>query len=456
MSSVDLFGSWASLAELWWTRHGGPTLGAPPHRLHLLVEYAREYSPFYRKHYAGLPARGVPLAALPPVSKPQLMAQFDRWATDRRIRLRELRAFVGDPHRIGERFLEGYWVWTSSGTTGVPGIFVQDAQAMAVYDALVAARLEEAPLRALAAGGRSALVVATGGHFASIASWERRRRAFPSLDARSFSVLEPLPRLVERLNAFQPAVLAGYPSVLAMLAGEREAGRLASAPALIWSGGEHLGLAAREAIERAFGCPVMNEYGTSECLAIAHECRAGWMHLNQEWVALEAVQRDGTPTPPGELSHSTLLTNLANWAQPVIRYDLGDRIVPAGAPCACGSPLPAFRLEGRTEETLALRSPRGAAVRLAPLALTTVVEEAAGARRFQIAKVGPARLALRFERAPGERLGKVRARAALALKSWLALQSLPNVELVQDPAPPRVDPSSGKLRSVVVEDRAPG
>jgi phenylacetate-coenzyme A ligase PaaK-like adenylate-forming protein len=149
-----------------------------------------------------------------------------------------------------------------------------------------------------------------------------------------------------------------------------------------------------------------------------------------------------------------LLTNLANWVQPVIRYDLGDRIVPASGRCSCGSPLPAFRLEGRTEETLALRSPHGASVRLAPLALTTVVEEAAGANRFQIAQVGPARLALRFEKAPGARLGKVRARAAGALKSWLALQSLPNVELVMDPAPPRIDQPSGKLRSVVVEDRA--
>ncbi len=458
MSSTDLFTGWASLAQLWWTRHGGLPFDTPADRLDLLVRYAREYSPFYRDLYEGLPARAVPIASLPPVSKAQLMAHFDAWATDRRIRLRDVKRFMSARARIGERLLERYWAWTSSGTSGRPGIFVQDPQAMRIYDALMAVQMEEAPWRspqpgsALAPNARAALVVATGGHFASIACWERMRHRFPSFDARSFSILDPLPSLVAGLNDFQPGMLSGYATILGMLADEQAAGRLDIAPSRIWSGGEHLTPATRAAIERVFDCPVMNEYGASECLSIAHECHEGWMHLHHEWVVLEGVDRDGLPTPPGETSHTTLLTNLANWVQPVIRYDLGDRIVAAARPCACGNPLPAFRVEGRTEEPLALRPARGAAIRLAPLALSTVVEEAAGAHRFQIAQVGPARLALRFAGRPG---AKVRARAAAALKSWLRVQSLPDVELVQDPAPPRFDQPSGKLRTVVVEEARP-
>ena len=41
---------------------------------------------------------------------------------------------------------------------------------------------------------------------------------------------------------------------------------------------------------------------------------------------LEPVDRDYRPTPPGELSHTVLLTNLANAVQPIIRYDLGDSV----------------------------------------------------------------------------------------------------------------------------------
>lgn len=33
-----------------------------------------------------------------------------------------------------------------------------------------------------------------------------------------------------------------------------------------------------------------------------------------------------------------LLTNLANHAQPILRYNLGDRIAVNPEPCACGSP----------------------------------------------------------------------------------------------------------------------
>jgi phenylacetate-CoA ligase len=458
--SSELFETWASLAELWWTRSGGLPMIEPRRRLETLVRYAREHSPFYREHYAHLPPQGLVLGDLPPVARPQLMERFDDWATDRRLRLREVREFLSDRSRVGQRFLERYWVWKSSGTSGFPGIFVQDAQALAVYDALVTAQLGNAPwragapLRAFAGGMRAALVVATGDHFASITSWERTRRANPALDSRAFSVLDPLARLVEQLNAFRPGVIAGYPSALALLAEERARGRLRIAPVVAWSGGEHLAPAARAAIETAFDCPVMNEYGASECLSIAHECEQGWMHLHHEWVVVEGVDRDGSPTPPGDISHDTLITNLANWAQPVIRYAIGDRTMVAPRPCACGNPLPAFRVEGRMEETLALRPARGAPVRLLPLALSTVIEEVAGTHRFQIAQLGPQRLALRIATAEGgPAAGRVRAKAAAAVKALLRSQSLTNVELVQDPAPPRLDQPSGKLRCVVIEDR---
>jgi len=454
---MDPYRTWANLAELWWSRHGmASPFDARAQRLDALVRYARARSPFYRDLYAGLPV-DLPLEALPRVSKPQLMARFDDWATDRRIRLREVEAFLADRTRIGDAFLGHYRIWKSSGTSGTPGIFVQDEHALGVYDALVAAQIEDIPwsagsaARALAANGRSALVVANADHFASIASWERLRRRMPLLEARSFSALAPLAELARELEAFAPAILSGYPSMLSLLADEHAAGRLAIAPSLIWSGGEHLAPAARRAIERAFGCPVMNEYGASECMSIAHECREGWMHLHNEWVALEGVDDDGLPTAPGKLSRTCLLTNLANWIQPVIRYDLGDRITAAKAPCTCGNPRPAFRVEGRVEATLVMRSPKGRRVRLTPLAISTVVEGKAQGHRFQVAQIGPERLALRLEGSDAQVSG-VRRRAVDALRAWLRLQSLPNVTVVQERKRPRLDPRSGKLHDVVIED----
>jgi phenylacetate-CoA ligase len=468
--SIDPFeaalGFWnccANVADLWWSRHGGlaPVEGVASQRLRALVRHARDASPFYKRHYSHLPEKGPALGELPTGSKAQLMASFDDWCTDRRVRRAGVERFLADRSHVGETFL-GYHAWKSSGTSGTPGIFLQDARAMAVYDALIAVQFDRIALdpacgpRMWAGSGRAALVVATGDHFASITSWEHLSRSNPASDRRSFSVLAPTKRLVAQLNEYQPALLASYPSVLELLAEDRDAGRLDIAPALVWSGGEHLGEAAHVAIEKSFGCRVMNEYGASECLSIAFGCREGWMHLNSEWVILEAVDALGNAVAPGELSHSVLVTNLANHLQPIIRYDLGDRVTMLPVPCACGSPLPALRVEGRGDATVEMRTARGVPVRLAPLALSTVVEEAAGEHRFQIAQTAPDRLAVRFDAGASEaQRTRVWRRASRALESYLASQSLPDVRVVLDRAPPRLDPRSGKLHAVTIETPCP-
>jgi phenylacetate-CoA ligase len=457
-AAVGFWNCCANVGQLWWSRHGGVGAGnLAARRLPRLVRFAREASLLYRNLYAHLPNGDPALRELPTTTKARLMERFDDWSTDPRVKLADVERFLADRTRIGETYLGRYNVWKSSGTTGTPGIFLQDAHAMAVYDALLAAQFDAVALGEAAAGlwaggGRAALVVATGDHFASITSWQHLTRGYPGMGRRSFSVLEPTAQLVEQLNDYQPAFLASYPSVLSLLAAERSAGRLRIAPALIWSGGEHLGEAARISIEEAFGCRIMNEYGASEGLSIAYGCREGWMHVNSEWVILEGVDREGRPTPPGELSHTTLLTNLANWIQPVIRYDLGDRVLASPEPCACGNPLPAIRVEGRTDAIVQMRTAHGAAVALAPLALSTVVEDAAGEHRFQIAQTAPDRLVVRFDAAGGKAArAAVWQRASRALASYLRTQSLPNVRVRLDASPPRLDATSGKLHAVTVE-----
>ena len=452
---ADFLDCCARLAELWWTRQAGTSAsGLAAGRIDALVAHARAHSPLYGALYRGLAARP-PLSDLPPVSKAQLMARFDDWSTDREVRRRDVERFLAT-RGVGELYLGRYHAWKSSGTTGVPGIFLQDGHALAVYDALVAAQFQMLPwtaerlARMAAAGGRAALVAATGEHFAGITSWEHLRRAYPGPAARSFSVMAPTAELVAALNDFRPAVLAAYPSVLAILAGERRRGRLAIEPALAWSGGEFLAPATRAAIERAFGCPVINEYGASECLSIAHECAHGVLHVNADWVALEGVDARGDPVPPGEISHTTLLTNLANWLQPVIRYDLGDRITRLAQACACGSALPGIRVDGRKDDIVSLRAPGGARVRLPPLALATVVEESADVHRFQLVQDGESHLALRIDPSEAAR-GLAWKRAAPALRAYLKRQGLSNVGVSLGRGAPRVDARSGKLRAVVVE-----
>jgi phenylacetate-coenzyme A ligase PaaK-like adenylate-forming protein len=263
--------------------------------------------------------------------------------------------------------------------------------------------------------------------------------------------MDPLPRLVAELNAYRPAYLASYPTLLAQLADEQVAGRLHLAPTCLWSGGECLAPSTAQAIERAFGCPLINEYGASECMSIAFGCREGWLHVNADWVVLEPVDRDYRPTPPGEPSHTVLLTNLANRVQPVIRYDLGDSVLVKPERCACGSPLPAIRAEGRHDDVLALESADGRTISVLPLALTTVIEDAAEVHHFQLVQQAPDRLALRLAPCDANQRKIAWHAAAKALHRYLAEQSLANVEVVLDRHPPLPDPRSGKLREVIAQ-----
>ncbi|HEY6687948.1 MAG TPA: hypothetical protein VI094_17245 [Propionibacteriaceae bacterium] len=122
----------------------------PSHRVHQverqherltdLVSYARQHSPYYRALYEALPAESPGLRQLPIVSKQQLMAHFDQWTTDPAIKRSSIDAFVADPSLIGHDFLHRYAVWTTSGTTGTPGIFVHDRAALHLYRLLVALR----------------------------------------------------------------------------------------------------------------------------------------------------------------------------------------------------------------------------------------------------------------------------------------------------------------------------
>lgn len=464
---MDAGAAWASwnacwrfgeqLRELWWTgtRDAVALQRAQQQRLEALLVHARAHSPLYARLCRGLPSRHTSrLEKWPRVTRTLLMSHFDEWVTDPAIRLTDLRCFIADPTRIGEPFLDRYVVWSSSGSTGEPGIYVQDAQALAVYDALATTRWPRAvaapPLQALCSGHRAALVTATGAHFAGIVSWERMRRTYPWLASQSdaLSVQWPMAEVVRHLHARPPAVLAAYPTTLLLLAQERAAGRLRIEPQVACSGGETLSPSERQLISQALGCPVVDAYGASECLHMAFECEHGVLHLNSDWVLLEPVDARGHPVAPGRPSRSVLLTNLANWVQPLIRYDLGDSITLLG-PCACGSALPALRVCGRRDDILTLRADNGSPVLLAPLALATVVEEGAGVHRFQIRPTGPRSLSVRFDTPPGQGRDATWRELSSSLRSYLRTQGVGRVQLHAQDAPPRGDPVTGKLRMVL-------
>lgn len=90
-----------------------------------LIACAPTSSPFYQRLYGHLPGPLVDLQQLPPVTKLELMANFDDRATSRAITRKSADAFMADKALVGEPFLGKYLICSSSGSTGNRGPFWQ-------------------------------------------------------------------------------------------------------------------------------------------------------------------------------------------------------------------------------------------------------------------------------------------------------------------------------------------
>ena len=454
-SFLDATGRWANFAmDAGWSQAAGRVAieRLQAERLSRLLAWTRRHSRFYAGHWRKVTQRDLRLTDLPHVHKAELMTHFDDWVTDPAVTLEGVEEFIADPGRIGLPFLGRYAIFSSSGTTGVPGLLVHDADSLAVYDALGATRLGalapawnwNQPL----SGHRYALIAATEGHFAGVVGWERLRALHPwfEANARVFPVTAPIREICTELERFRPTVVASYATVLRALAHEKDAGRLTLKPSVLWYGGEWLAPMARDHIERAFGCRVAGDYGASEFVNIAFECERGTLHVNDDWVILEPVDENYRPVPPDTPSASVLLTNLANRVQPLIRYELGDSVTLVSKPCACGRPFPAIRVDGRRDEILRLHDARGREVPVMPMALCTAVEEGSGAHRFQVVQTGPRALRVRVEPPSGK--AGIAQRMKVVLAQFLARQGLTGISTRIDIGKVAAHPVSGKFRQV--------
>lgn len=103
----------------------------------------------------------------------------------------------------------------------------------------------------------------------------------------------------------------------------------------------------RKLIEEVFHCPVTNRYGCEEVSLIACECaKHQGLHVNTESVYVE-ILKDGQSVSHGQPG-KVVITDLTNFAMPLIRYEVGDVASWAIGNCSCGMASPRLAaIEGR-------------------------------------------------------------------------------------------------------------
>ncbi|MBI2735926.1 MAG: phenylacetate--CoA ligase family protein [Rhodospirillales bacterium] len=428
-------------------------------RLADIVAFARANSPYYRDLYKNLPASIENPSLLPVTDKKTLMASFDAWVTDREVTIERVRKFIEDPNLVGEKFLGRYLVATTAGTTGTPGIFVLDDNHMrggtsGLREAFRTWLSFGDFVRIVVRGARFAALHATGGHFVSVAGFTRARRSSRVLAklTRDFSVHAPIKELVNGLNEFRPAVVLSYASIVSLLAREQELGRLRIKPVLLVLTAEGLAEEEYGRIAKAFGAKVRSTWGSTEIGGPTYSCAEGWLHVVGEWIILEPVDADHRPTSPGEQSHTVLVTNLANRVQPILRYDLGDRVLQRPDPCPCGNPLPAIRIQGRSAEVLRFPIQAGEDVSIPPLAFE--IDHVPGVDLSQVVQTTPTNLRIRLRFASGADPNQVWQKVHGELKHLLARHELHQVTIERAEEPPEQG-RGGKFRAIIPLPSAP-
>ncbi|MBR2799440.1 MAG: phenylacetate--CoA ligase family protein, partial [Oscillospiraceae bacterium] len=264
-------------------------------RLNALVRIAREHSPYYRELFAKV-GEEFRLEDLPPTSKPEMMANFDRVLTDSAITMRRIEEYTKDPDHIG-RMIDGkYLVFKTSGSTGNPAVVLYDKPSIAVSSAVAALRTfaRHEDLKAfMRHGKKTAGVFADHGFYLACGMSRYLQLKMPGRQTKiTVDVNAPEAQIIEELNAFAPAMLSGYPSNLALLADAEE---LRIHPDVVITGGELLTEAVKGKLKNKFSCTVQTHYSCTEAGEIACECREGHLHINEDWVIVEPVDRDGKP-----------------------------------------------------------------------------------------------------------------------------------------------------------------
>lgn len=416
-------------------------------RLRELVAYARKNSPFYAGLYRDL-REDFELADLPVVNKKMMMEHFDDFVTDREIHLEDVKKFTADLSNIEKRYLGKYMVALTSGSTGAPAYILHDRiqeNVTSVFECLRVFRLRF-----------PVAMVSTYNSFAlSTGNIRQNLHKMPSASkyVKIIDSVQTPNEIIRQLNEFRPKIICSYPGNLVLLFNQPNVTeKITFKPDLILLGGEYLADSTRKTIEEGFGCRVSNTYMSTEASAFTIECSYHHLHLNNEWTLFEAVDKDNRPVKEGELSDKILITNLADYTQPRIRYEMNDRVrYHAGGTCPCGCKDPWIEVEGRISDILYFQKD-GERIGVAPMALLNAIEYTPGVSCFQGVLHPDSCFELRLNVCPGYTKQKVFEAVDVAVRKRLKdAYGIDDVKLFLSGENPKLDPVTHKFKQFISE-----
>jgi len=341
------YGRYATLLNQtqWWS---WPDIQAfQMRKLKALIEQAYTHVPFYRTRFdqAGVRPQDIQspadLARLPLLTKREIQDQIGT-----------MLACGVDRKRLRENH--------TGGSTGQPLTFYQDAAFRAWSDA---DQLRNYRMAGYQLGTRWAFLWGSDYDASVHKGWRGRlqdRVIYNTIWINTFDLtVDTLAEAAERLVRFQPEILIAYVSSATLLARlVRDCGITGIRPQAIQTSAEVLTPDDRALLKETFGCDSFDRYGCREVYNMAHECSAHQgLHLLAENNLVELIDAEARPVAPGNIGR-VVVTNLNNYAMPLIRYEVGDMAIASPHACACGRGLPLLKsVVGRKADVIT--SPSG-------------------------------------------------------------------------------------------------
>ena len=197
-------------------------------------------------------------------------------------------------------------------------------------------------------------------------------------------------KLIRRLS---PKLVIAYPNIIYAFAKKVAQKNIALKFDTIACSAEQFFDYQREYLIETFKAEVFESYGSREIGTIASECRKHrGMHYFSPGLYLETVDQEGNPA--GSQMGKLLVTDLWNYAMPLIRYEIGDMVRMDYSDCPCGCRLPRIaQVAGRVVDTIV--KPDGEII--AGQALIKVIRKSELPYKTQIIQKKPDQFEIRYE-----------------------------------------------------------
>ena len=415
-------------------------------RLRKIVKYAKKNSPYFKELYKDIDVNyDINLQELPVTNKVDMMKNFDTYITDSSITLKRIEEYTSHIDNVGRMIDNKYLIFKTSGSTGNPATILYDKANIDVASAVAAFRTfarKEDFKKFMKNGKKTAGVFANYGFYLACGMSRYLSLKMPHKKTKiTIDVNAPEKQIIQELNSYKPSMLSGYPSNLAVLADFDE---LNISPDVVITGGELLTDEVRLKLMDKFNCYVQTHYSCTEAGEIACECSKGHLHINEDWVIVEPVDKNNKPVGYGVRSDKVLITNLSNYIQPFIRYELTDRVIVHNEKCKCGKNSCWIEVEGRTDDVLEFENH----VLIAPMSIYKLLQEVDKIKRFQLVQKSKICLELRII---AENREEAFNNAKEELLKFLNSKGISNIQIILSEKSPQPDKISGKFKHVYKE-----